>query len=133
MITKNKIEIFIEADEYKCDFCNCTSFKKNRYLKTNAGIIADIKVISTVEISSTLDMYVCQICKKDICEKHKHTFCDHYVDETGYTHYNSITTCIQCKPVVEKIWEEEKEKNDDAEFDGRLVYLVEARLKGDEK
>jgi len=121
MKTKKKIEV--EVTERKCDFCEAVSIYHHGYSFYGGVLRYNVDIEGGDEIGS------CQICKKDICEKHKHTFFDHCVDETGYTHYNSITTCLQCKPVVEKIWEEEKEKDDGAEFDGRLVYLVEARLK----
>ena len=54
---------------------------------------------------------------------------DSYADDTGYEHYNEIITCLQCKSIVEKIWEEEMEKDECAQYKGRLVYNINERLK----
>jgi hypothetical protein len=125
MRTNKKIEV--EVLERKCDFCEAVSIYHHGH--SSYGNVLRYNV----DVEGGNKIYSCQICKKDICEKHSFKFCDNYVDDAGYSHYNSIITCLQCKPIVEKIWEEEKGKDADAEFDGRLVYLVEARLKGEKK
>jgi len=107
MIEKIKIET--EVTKYKCDFCDCCTTHNSSY---GGGM----RMISQ-----------CCICKKDVCDKHRYTFWEHYTHE-GYEYYNSITTCLQCKPIVEKIWEEEKEEDECAEYEGRLVYIVRKRL-----
>jgi len=116
MKTKKKIEV--KVSEVTCDFCDVSSVyfhgTTHRYNVTVEGG----KHINT-----------CQICKKDVCKKHSAIFSDSYTDNDGYTHWNSIITCLNCKPVVEKIWEEEKEKDPCAEECGALVFRVEKRLK----
>ena len=121
MRTNKKIEV--EVLERKCDFCEAISIYHHGH-SSYEGVLC-----YNVDVEGGNEIYSCQICKKDICEKHRFKFCDNYVDDAGCSYCNSITTCPQCKPIVEKIWEEEKGKDEDAEFDGRLVYLVENRLK----
>lgn len=115
MKTKKKIEI--EATERKCDFCDVASIYFHGL--TNS---------CNVDVCGLQSIRQCCVCNKDICEKHSHAFWDNYVDDTGYDHYSSITTCLQCKPIVEKIWEEEKGKDECAEYEGRLVCAVNERL-----
>ena len=107
---REKIKIETEVIKYKCDFCDCST------------------IHNSSSCGATQTISQCCICKKDVCDKHRYTFWDHY-NYDGYEYYNSITTCLQCKPIVEKIWEEKKEEDECAEYEGRLVYAVNERLK----
>ena len=108
----------VDVNGYKCEFCNST----NIYFH---GAIEGYNV----DINGGENIKQCYICGKDFCEKHSYTFWDKYVDDTGYEHYNEITTCLKCKPIVEKSYEEEKERDSNAEYEGRLIYLIQERLK----
>jgi hypothetical protein len=108
-------KIKIEIEKYKCDFCNTAYIDYHGYNNRNNG-----RQNTIIE---------CQICKKDTCKKHRHIFSDSYVTNDGFTYCNTITTCFKCKPVVEKIWEEERKKDGGAEYNGSLVYNVDKLLK----
>ena len=110
MRTKKKAEI--EVTEHKCDFCDYSSTSNYRY----AGGLAHIES--------------CVVCKKDVCKEHRFVFWDKFFFKDGYEQYGDLITCLQCKSIVEKIWEEEKEKDSNAEYEGRLVDIVQKRLKG---
>jgi len=105
MRTKKKIEV--EVTEVKCDFCDASSIQNRRY----AGGLATIEA--------------CHICHKDVCRKHRYTFWE----DSGGDYDNNLTTCLQCKPIVEKIWKEEKEKEEVDDEYGSIYYNTIDRLK----
>lgn len=110
-MSRKNITISTEAVEFKCDFCNMVCVNPHGY----AGGLPSI--------------CECEVCKKDVCREHRYEFWDKFTFDDGFEQYNSIITCLQCRPIVEKIWEEENEKDLCAKDDGRLVYAVRKILK----
>jgi len=107
MRTKKKVERTVT--EYKCDFCDVSSTENRRY----AGGLATIEV--------------CVICKKDVCHTHRYSFWE----DSGGDYDHNLIVCIECKPIVKKIWEEEKEKQELDEEYGSIYYNVMGRLKNE--
>lgn len=113
MRVNKKIEVKIE--ECKCDFCNCSSDKNYR----RAGGFATIET--------------CYVCKKDVCKEHRYLFLEKcYATNEDYdnlNYYNEIITCLECKDMVGKIWEKEKEMLERGGHQGELVYRVIRAIK----
>jgi len=102
---RRKIKVESYVTEYQCDFCDTKSCQNHGYAGGSAPITS------------------CYVCHKDICRKHRYTFVDEH--DTG-DYPSSIDVCLSCKPIVQKVFDEEIPK---LQYGDDLFYKVEGILR----